>query len=241
MKLMMAIIQPNDSDSRPTERTLVAEVKLYYDLYVPPVGEAPRPLLIALHGYGSNKGWMMREARQFAPENFAVVAPQGFHQHMKEPKEKGGPLRYGFGWLTNFYAEDSVALHHRALLDLIEKLTSEGAADRSRLFLFGFSQSCALNYRFAFTHTGILRGVVGVCGGLPGDWGASALYGDTDASVLHLHGARDEFYPPARVGDYEEKLRRRARDVEVRAYDAGHELTGAMRDDVKVWLRQFAG
>ncbi len=230
--------QTNDSESQPTERTLAAEVKLYYDLYVP-VGEAPRPLLIALHGYGSNKNWMMREARQFAPDGFAVATPQGFHQHMKEPKEKGGPLRYGFGWLTNFHAEDSVALHHRALLDLIETLMREGVADSSRVFLFGFSQSCALNYRFAFTHTEVLRGVIGVCGGMPGDWEMSAQYKNTDASVLHLHGTRDEFYPPARVNGYEESLRRRAPDVEVRRYDAGHELTPAMRDDVRVWLRRF--
>ncbi|HVF86516.1 MAG TPA: dienelactone hydrolase family protein [Pyrinomonadaceae bacterium] len=229
----------HDASNLQSDRTLAAEIKLYYGLYVPPVGESPRPLLIALHGYGSNKGWMMREARQFAPEDFAVAAPQGFHQHMKQPKEKGGPLRYGFGWLTNFHAEDSVALHHRALLDLIGTLSREGVADSSRVFLFGFSQSCALNYRFAFTHTEVLRGVIGVCGGMPGDWETSTLYENTDASVLHLHGTRDEFYPPARVNNYEENLRRRAHDVEVRSYDAGHELTPAMRDDVSVWLRRF--
>ncbi len=54
-----------------------------------------------------------------APENFAIVSLQGFHQHMKEPKEPGGPLRFGFGWLTNFHPEDSVAVHHQALLDMI--------------------------------------------------------------------------------------------------------------------------
>ena len=150
-------------------------------------------MLIALHGYGSNKGWMMREARQFAPENFAVAAPQGFHQHMKEPKEKGGSLRYGFGWLTNFHAEDSVALHHRALLDLTGTLASEGVVDGSRLFLFGFSQSCALNYRFAFTHTDVLRGVIGVCGGLPGDWETGALYETPTPLVQPSHGRATSF------------------------------------------------
>jgi pimeloyl-ACP methyl ester carboxylesterase len=49
-------------------------------------------------------------------------------------------------------------------------LTDEGIADPARVFLLGFSQSCALNYRFAFTHPDRLRGVVGICGGIPGDW-----------------------------------------------------------------------
>ncbi|MGH9902153.1 MAG: alpha/beta hydrolase [Pyrinomonadaceae bacterium] len=222
------------NDSAPAERTLAARVKFYYDLYAP--DGTPAPLVVALHGYGSNKSWMMREARAFVPEGFAVASLQGFHQHMKEPKQQGGPLRYGFGWLTNFRPEDSIALHHSALTDLIDTLAAEGVAERGRVFLFGFSQSCALNYRFAFTHTEVLRGVVGVCGGMPGDWETGEQYGPTRASVLHLHGERDEFYPPSRVADYAARLRARARDVEMKGYDAGHELVPAMRDRIREWL-----
>jgi phospholipase/carboxylesterase len=219
--------------------TLSANIKLYYDLHVP--ARTPAPLLLALHGYGSNKNWMMRAARECVPEGFAVAALQGFHQHMKEPREPGSPFRYGFGWLTNFHPAESVALHHRALLDLTGWLAGEGVARRDRVFLLGFSQSCALNYRFAFTHTDALRGVVGICGGLPGDWETSDLYSPTRAAVLHLHGTRDEFYTPERVAGYEARLRTRARDVEVRAHDAGHELTPAMREDVRAWLSRRAG
>ena len=219
-----------------TDVALAAEVKLYYDVYAPGGGAAP--LLLALHGYGSNKGWMMREARQHAPEGFAVAALQGPHQHMKEPREKGGPLRYGFGWVTNFRPEESQALHHRAVLDLVGALVARGVAQSGRVFLMGFSQSCALNYRFAFTHREVLRGVVGICGGLPGDWETSGRYGETRASVLHLSGTRDEFYPPGRVAPYAEQLRRRARDVETRAYDAAHEFVPEMRGDVRAWLAQ---
>ncbi len=105
----------------------------------------------------------------------------------------------------------------------------------------GFSQSCALNYRYAFTFTERLRGVVGICGGLPGDWEESELYKGTRASVLHLAGERDEFYTPERVRDYRERLMMRARDVEMRSYtEAAHEIAPAMRGDVKAWLRKRA-
>ena len=223
-----------EGEALTTDLALAAEVKLYYDVWAPGGGAAP--LLVALHGYGSNKGWMMREARQHAPEGFAVAALQGPHQHMKEPREKGGPLRYGFGWVTNFRPEESQALHHRAVLDLVGALVGRGVARRESVFLMGFSQSCALNYRFAFTHRDVLRGVVGICGGLPGDWETSAAYGETRASVLHLSGTRDEFYTPERVAPYAGQLRRRARDVETRAYDAAHEFVPEMRDDVRAWL-----
>lgn len=220
------------------DRILEARINLYYDLR--PGTIAPAPLLIALHGYGANKRQMMREAQLMAPEHFAIASVQGFHQHIKEPRAAGGPLRFGFGWLTNFKSDESVAVHHRALLDLIEILTGDGIADPAQIFLLGFSQSCALNYRFAFTHPDHLRGVVGICGGIPGDWETSPTYRQTQLDVFHLAGTRDEFYSPERVHDYERQLKMRARSVQFKSYDAAHDFVPEMRPDVVQWLTQTA-
>jgi phospholipase/carboxylesterase len=216
------------------QRTLAAQIRLYYDV-IPATAESA-PLLIALHGYGASKWHGMREAKMIAPDGFAIAALQGPHQHLREPKEPGGPLRYGFGWLTNFHPEESIAIHHQALLEMIEGLVTEGVADPKQIFLLGFSQSCALNYRFAFTYPDAPRGVIGICGGLPGDWKTSELYKSTDAAVFHLAGERDEYYGPARVADYAAQLRQRASDVEFRSYDAGHEITQPMRENIRDWL-----
>ena len=229
---------PESSQTATVERTLSGQVRLYYDVHLPDA--LPAPLLIALHGYGANKRQMMREGLAVVPEGFAIASLQGFHQHMKDPKEPGGPLRFGFGWLTNFHPEDSVEIHHNALLDIINTLAEEGVADRERIFLLGFSQTCALNYRFAFTHPGILRGVVGICGGIPGDWETSEVYQPTKAAVLHLTGTRDEYYSPSRVADYEERLRLRASNLEFKSYDAAHEMVPPMRDDIRAWLKKHA-
>jgi predicted esterase len=228
----------NNSEPQ-VDRALEARINLYYDLR--PGTISPAPLLIALHGYGANKRYMMREAQLMAPEQFAIVSLQGPHQHIKEPRETGAPLRFGFGWLTNFRSEESVALHHRAVLDLVEVLSDEGIADRKRVFLLGFSQSCALNYRFAFTHPDHLRGVIGICGGIPGDWETSSTYRHAEIDVLHLAGARDEFYPPERVRDYERQLKTRARSVQFKSYDATHEIVPEMHRDVVQWLRDTRG
>ena len=220
-----------------SDQTLKAEISLYYDLLA---GESssPAPLLIALHGYGAHKRQMMREAQLMAPAGFAIASLQGFHQHMREPREAGGPLRFGFGWLTNFRPEESVAIHHKAILDLIHKLVGEGVADPNRIFLLGFSQSCALNYRFTFTYPDQLRGIIGICGGIPGDWETNEAYQETAADLFHLAGTRDDFYTPERVRDYEQQLGTRARTVTFKSYDAGHEIVQNMREDVKQWLAQ---
>ena len=219
------------------DRSLNAEIKLYYDLHLPET--TPAPLLIALHGYGAFKSQMMREARLMVPPDFAIASLQGFHQHMKEPKAPGGPMRFGFGWLTNYRPEDSVAIHHRALLDLIEQLTAERAIDPSRVFLIGFSQSCALNYRFAFTYPDKLKGIIGICGGIPGDWDSNENYQPTTAAVCHLNGTRDDFYTSERVKDYARQLRTRAGSLDWKDYDAAHEIIPEMRDDVRAWLTQL--
>ena len=77
------------------DRTLEARINLYYDLRHGTIASAP--LLIALHGSGANKRQMMREAQLMAPEQFAIASLQGFHQHIRDPWQTGGPLRFGFG------------------------------------------------------------------------------------------------------------------------------------------------
>jgi predicted esterase len=79
--------------------------------------------------------------------------------------------------------------------------------------------------------------VIGICGGLPGDWDTSKLYQPTTAAVLHLAGANDEFYPPSRVEGYAERLGMRTNSVEFYIHDAGHEIVPSMREDVRAWLK----
>jgi len=227
-------IMNRDSTEGGVERSIKTEIKLYYDLI--PASSQPAPLLIALHGYGASKWHATREAKAIAPDGFAIVSLQGPHQHLREPKEPGGPLRFGFGWLTNFHPEESVALHHRALREIIDRLTNERVIDARRIFLLGFSQSCALNYRFAFTHSDVLGGVIGICGGLPGDWETNKSYKKTNAAIFHLAGEHDEYYPPIRVENYATQLRTKAPDVQFRSYDAGHEIVPNMRNDIRDWL-----
>ncbi|HEY8205262.1 MAG TPA: hypothetical protein VIF81_11085, partial [Pyrinomonadaceae bacterium] len=112
------------------ERTLTAQITLYYDVI--PAQTQPAPLLIALHGYGASKWHALREAKTIAPDGFAIAALQGPHQHLREPRQPGGPLRFGFGWLTNFHPEESIAIHHHALMEMIDGLSNEGVAHRDR-------------------------------------------------------------------------------------------------------------
>jgi predicted esterase len=229
------------------ERRMVQEFACYYDLFVPD-GAGPRPLLVALHGYGGDKASMMRLARRILGDNrkngggrdFVVASLQGPHQHIVRPGKRPEPLGYGFGWLTNFKPEESVALHHRNLTEIIETLTGEGVADAARVFLLGFSQAVGLNFRYAFTHPERVRGVVAVCGGIPGDWGAEGKYRAGEVDVLYVAAERDEFYPPERIREYARALERRARSVELRFFDSEHEVPREAEPVIAQWLATTA-
>lgn len=218
-----------------SDLTFKTEITLYYDLYIPE-GAKKAPLIIAVHGYGAHKRHMMREARAVAPEGFVIASVQGPHQHFRPT---GDGYRIGFGWLTDHRPEEYVRLHHEFLLNVIEKLASEGLIDRSQIYLYGFSQACALNFRFAFTYPEIPRGVIGVCGGIPGDLDTNPIYKPFGAQTLYLYGDDDEFYAQEKFADFQRKLRQRLPNFTSKQYRAKHELTDEMRIEIRDRLLVF--
>lgn len=218
-----------------TDLSLTAEIKLYYDIYIPENANGKLPLLFSIHGYGANKNYMMREARKIADEKFIIASLQAPNQHFRRT---GDHYKLGFGWLTDFKAEESVALHHKFILDVIEKLKNEDLIDEKKVYLYGFSQACALNFRFAFTHPETVRGVIGLCGGIPSDLEKNELYKPLNAKVLYLYGNDDEFYSNEKFQNYDERLRSRLANYESKQYNAKHEITDEMREEVKNWLKE---
>ncbi len=216
-----------------TDLSLTAEINLYYDLFVPENVIKPAPLLIAVHGYGAHKRYMMREARAVAPDNFVIASIQAPHPHYRRTDDG---YRVGFGWLSDHKPEEHVARHHKFVLDVIEKLSADGTIDRARILIYGFSQACALNFRFAFTHPEVLSGVIGVCGGIPGDLDTNPIYKPFSAETFYLYGDDDEFYTQEQFRTFDEKLAARIPNYRSKHYTAKHEITEEMRKDIKEFL-----
>lgn len=216
-----------------TDLEITAELRLYYDLYKPE-NKRKAPLLISVHGYGAHKRYMMREARLVAPDNFVIASIQAPHPHYR-PTPDG--YRIGYGWLSDEKPEQHISLHHKFILDIIGQLDADDVIDTSEIYLYGFSQACALNFRFAFTHGNRLRGVIGVCGGIPGDLDTNDIYKPFDAETLYLYGDDDEFYSQEKLVAFDEKLRSLLPNYRSKQYEAKHEITQDMRDEIRKFLR----
>jgi phospholipase/carboxylesterase len=220
-------------ESLQTDLTQKTELDLYYDVYVPDRLELPAPLLIAAHGYGAHKRYMMREARAVAGDRFVIASIQGPYQHFRATDDG---YRVGFGWLTDFHAPESVALHHKFVKDVLSSLFTEGAVDGSGIFLYGFSQASALNFRFAFTNPEMVKGAVAVCGGVPGDLETNPLYKPLNAYTFYIYGNDDEFYSQEKFTEFDRKLKERIPNYTSKQYDAKHEITEEMRVDIRAFL-----
>lgn len=223
-------------DNLQTDLSLTAEINLYYDVFIPENFIKPAPLLIAVHGYGAHKRYMMREARAVAPDGFVIASIQAPHPHYR-PTPDG--YRVGFGWLSDHKPEQHVRLHHKFVLDVIEKLADDGSIDRERVFIYGFSQACALNFRFAFTYPEVLRCIIGICGGIPGDLETNEKYKPFSAETFYLYGDDDEFYTQEQFRTFNEKLAAAVPNYRSKHYAAKHEITEDMRKDIRKFLGGF--
>ena len=219
-----------------TDLNVKAEINLYYDLFVPESAKTPSPLLISVHGYAAHKRYMMREAKLIAPDNFTIVSLQAPNKFWREAEN--GEYKLAFGWLTDYKPEESIALHQKFVLDVIEKLSDDGIIDESRVFLYGFSQACALNFRFAFTNPKVLKGLIGVSGGIPSDLDSNNVYQPMDGKTLYLYGKDDEFYSLEKFKRFETRLEDYLPNFDSKSYEAKHEITNEMRADMKSWLTQ---
>ncbi len=220
------------------QRHVTAEIKLHFDLHVPDNSEGGAPLLIAVHGYAAHMEYMMREAKLIAPDDFVIASLQGPNRFWRESST--GEYKVAFGWLNDFESAESVALHHEFVLKVIADLSEKGVIDPEQVFVYGFSQSCALNFRFAFTHPDSLTGVIGVCGGIPSDLDTNEIYKPTNADVLYLYSDDDMFYPAEKFAAHEKRLREYLPNFDSKEYEAKHEITDQMRGDMREWLTERA-
>ncbi|MCI0488518.1 MAG: hypothetical protein L0229_18170 [Blastocatellia bacterium] len=218
------------------EKAIEQRIKLYYDLYAPDSpSPVARPLVIALHGYEGNKESMMALARKINSRDFLIASLQGPNSFFARDADGGYRPKIGFGWMMQYKAEETIRLHHETLLSVIEEIDAEYPINRRAIFLMAFSQSVALNYRFTFTHPGVVRGVVAVCGGIPGDWDQDK-YHTSDTDVLIIAGEADEFYPPERTRTFKDALLRRARSVDYHCFPEGHVFPRQSLPLINEWL-----
>lgn len=217
-----------------SEQTFPARLDCRYLLRAPDNVDSKTPLVVTLHGFGANPEIMLHlTARLFRTEPVIAAIAGPYQFFLPTPERK-----VGYGWITSVHPAESIRLHHDMVSHVLDEVGARFSIDPARRLLVGFSQSVALNYRFSATCPNAVRGVLAICGGLPGDWETGA-YQPVTASVLHIARRADEYYAPDLTEKYPNRLRHRATDVEFHLIDGGHQMPSSASGIVTPWLNRI--
>jgi predicted esterase len=172
--------------------------------------------VIALHGRGGGAEDIIALAREVAPPNVAILAPQAagntwYPYRFLEPMERNEPYL-------------SSAL--RVVNDLIAQVEDDGIPTE-RIALLGFSQGACLALEVAARNARRYAGVIGFSGGLIGPPGTSFDYaGSLDGTPVFIGSSDvDPHIPKQRVEESAAALDRLGAVVDVRLYPGmGHTI-----------------
>ena len=213
------------------ERRFAQPISYRYDVSLP---ETPTAYpLVCLHGYGQGKAEALKFGRGIET-NFPIAALQAPHPHHRT--EKGKIVGAGFSWVSSYEPQEDIENHHGFIRHVIEELFEEGVTERREAFLFGFSQSVSLNYRFAVAHPEYVAGVIAVAGATPSDWTEAGAEVRLEPPVLHIAPTEDPAYPQEKARVFRQQLEKRCDDLTWHDLPGGHRVPSAAYGVIRGWL-----
>lgn len=220
---------------KPFERhTFTAKLDCRYLLHVPEELNGHTALVLTLHGYSSNPEAMLNLTAGLVGTQHIIASLAGPHQHYVTQSQPAADSTIGYNWGVRDHWASAVRTHHEMVAECLSILRGRFGIPAGRCLLTGFSQPVGLNYRFIATYTDQVRGVIGICGGVPRDW--EDKYRPVEAALMHIAREEDEFYPAEVSCRFAERLRRRAADVEFHMLPGGHRFPSKARDLVQPWI-----
>ena len=196
------------------------------------------PLLVLLHGYGSDERDLMGLAPYLDPR-FQVVSARA-----PQVLEMGG-----YAWFAVQFTPFGLVLDHdqaresrQQLEAWLEALIAAPGVDRSRVFLLGFSQGASMALGAALHRPELVAGVASLSGLVVPQM---IPEGDPEKlrplSVLMTHGRQDPLIPIAQGRASRALLEQLPVRLRYREYEMGHEIDAECLEEVRTWLTEELG
>ena len=212
-------------------------MNLHYLVQEPKTIKDQNPLLILLHGYGSNE----EDLFSFAPE----LPDDSYVISVRAPYDL---QPYGHAWYAihfdadenkfsdNVQAKQSVEI----IASFIDEIVKQYPIDTNNVTLIGFSQGAILSYATALTYPEKISKVVALSGYFNQEILPEII--DTKA-ISHLkffvsHGSVDQVIPVDWARKAKPALENLGLEVEYQEYPIGHGVSPKNFYDFKNWLQQ---
>lgn len=212
-------------------------MNLHYLIQEPKTKKDQNPLLILLHGYGSNE----EDLFSFAPE----LPDDSYVISVRAPYDL---QPYGHAWYAihfdadeNKFSDNEQAKQSVELIaSFIDEVVKQYPIDTKNLTLIGFSQGAILSYATALTYPEKVSKVVALSGYFNQEIMPEVI--DTK-TISHLkffvsHGSVDQVIPVDWARKAKPALENLGLEVEYQEYPIGHGVSPKNFYDFKNWLQQ---
>ena len=204
---------------------------LEYRFLAPRAKQENPPLLIMLHGYGSDENDLFSFA-DLLNSNFLIVslkAPLGLPW--------GGNAWYEISYSENAekwtnipQAKSSV----QTILKCLEEIKKE--YNTGDTYLLGFSQGAILSYSLSLTHPDMFKGVLALSGYIEPKLIPETLDANSYPSYFGSHGIQDPVIPIDWARKAESLLKSNGIDLEFKEYQMAHGINPECFQDIAIWL-----
>lgn len=208
---------------------------LNYLIQKPKVIKDKNPLIILIHGYGSNEEDLFSFAPELSDEYFVISVQAPFTV-----------LPYGFAWYAisfdadmNKFSDDNQAIHSRDLLvKFIDEMIEKYPIDEKNINLIGFSQGAILSYAIAITYPEKLNKVVALSGYFNADimQPKQNLNAYKHLKVFGSHGTVDQVIPVDWARKIEQQIKSYQIDFQYKEYPVGHGVAPQNFYDLKSFI-----
>jgi phospholipase/carboxylesterase len=179
------------------------------------------PLVLLLHGVGSNENDLFRFRHQF-PEDFYVVSARA-------PYQLGKDLYawYAVDFSTGkpVYNKEQAIKSRLLIVQFINQLLEKYQINKEKVYLFGFSQGAIMSYSVATHYPQKINSIFALSGRiLIEDQEIIAKKKKLDVHVYISHSKNDHMLPYSGALHAQKILRDKVNSIHLITHDAGHAI-----------------
>ncbi|UZH55128.1 alpha/beta fold hydrolase [Salinimicrobium tongyeongense] len=199
-----------------------------------PVDKAP--LLIMLHGYGSNEEDLFSFADEL-PDEFFIISVRAPY-----PLPPYGNAWYAIHWDGSnngkFSDDDQAVISREKIVQFLNEVTENYPVDPKNVTLLGFSQGCILSFSVALSYPEKIKNVVGLSGYINQEILKKGYENNdfSNLSVYSSHGTADQVIPVAWARKTAPFLDALNVDNTYSEFPVGHGVAPQNLMEIKAWL-----
>ena len=208
---------------------------LTYQVQLPRIASEKPPMVILLHGYGSNDDDLFSLANHL-PANLIVIAARapftllhGSYSWFDIDRSSG----------TTVISEKEAEESRLKIIAFINQMVLKYNADKTKVFLMGFSQGAMMSFSVGLTSPQTIKGLVAMSGRILPQVKSQIATADQlqNLKVMIAHGTKDPVVPFINAKEsynYCDSLQLRPT---FKDYPAEHTITNQEFEDVINWLK----